>query len=131
MKEHCFGNWHGHSRQEVFAALKAAEKLIRSPNEYHHAVVATEPAAHEVDSKKEAKGIILTSQRGTRVDEERLCDRCFKEHEVLWRYAESTQGTVHLCGVCKIKVYERSFGSVDALNMSVSGGGFETSKRRH
>ena len=75
--------------------------------------------------------LVLTSRRGTRVDDGTPCTSCGRKDMTVWRYRESNYGVVHLCCNCKSKVFERSFGKVDALDRAVSGGGIETNRRRH
>ncbi len=77
------------------------------------------------------KEIILISRRGQKVDEYTKCSQCDKWKLQVWRYAESNQGEVHLCSACKPRIFDRSFGKIDALDVAVSGGGFETNKRKH
>ena len=80
---------------------------------------------------KQAKPrIVLISKRGTKVYSDQLCNGCGMISRITWRYAESNQGTVHICGRCKPLILDRSHGSVDAMNSALSGGGYETSKRR-
>lgn len=73
--------------------------------------------------------IFLESRRGVRVSCPAICDDCKRMREDLWAYARSTLGPVRLCGVCKVQAFERSFGSIDALDMAYSGGAFESSRR--
>jgi hypothetical protein len=77
------------------------------------------------------KRVYLESRRGTRVEGPRACTECKQSRAVVWRYARSNLGEVHLCAVCKVRAFERSFGKIDALDMSVSGGAFESNRRRH
>ncbi len=69
--------------------------------------------------RNDPKPILLTSKRGTRVFEKRLCNNCGAPLDVLWRYAQSNYGTVYICTRCKMEVFERSFGKIDAMNMAV------------
>lgn len=75
--------------------------------------------------------IVLKSHRAYRVCEPKNCDSCNTIVNLSWRYAESNHGTVHICDRCKTKVYVRSFGEKDAMNISVQGGQFESNRRKH
>lgn len=79
----------------------------------------------------EATSLRLISKRGTRVTEPTACYECKKKRSPTWFYRESTKGSVHICGTCKSELFNRSFGAIDALDRSVSGGVFESNRRRH
>lgn len=72
----------------------------------------------------------LVSQRGTRIDAPCLCSVCNKTTSPTWHYRQSTKGPVNVCLLCKPALLDRSFGKKDALDHAISGGGFETSRRR-
>jgi hypothetical protein len=76
------------------------------------------------------KSVLLKSKRGTRVAGGVLCKQC-RKNAAVWRYEDSNYGVVFICGACKPKVLNRSFGRRDALDSSISGGGFETNRRKH
>lgn len=73
----------------------------------------------------------LISKRGRRIDLDRQCAACGALISPTWRYAESNLGPVHLCGGCKPRVMEQSFGKVDAMVRSVSAGAFESNRNKH
>lgn len=82
--------------------------------------------------KKERKPQLqLISKRGTRVEGTRKCSKCKKTFNALWRYAESTQGTVYFCMSCKSKVRSSTKRKIDALDLAYTGGRFEGNRRRH
>lgn len=84
--------------------------------------------------KKAAHGIglplRLISQRGTRIHVPCMCNICNKTTSPTWHYKESTKGSVNVCLLCRPALLDKSFGKLDALDHAVSGGGFETSRRR-
>lgn len=83
-------------------------------------------------SKHNIDGVFrLISRRGTRVESLQKCYVCKSEKGGTWRYAQSTKGEVHICLACKPRVFDKSFGKIDALSRSVTGGGFETNRRKH
>ena len=74
------------------------------------------------DSKIPSSKIILKSRRGTRIrGGEQQCSECGYPDKVLWKYAKSNFGMVYLCWSCKAKVFDRSFGKIDATEMAYSG----------
>jgi hypothetical protein len=86
------------------------------------------PAAHTTSPIK------LASKRCRWVDnsQNRCCDECHTRGEKkLWRYSRSNQGTICLCSRCKRIVLDRSFGPIDAQDVALEGGAFETNPRRH
>lgn len=74
---------------------------------------------------KPAPKLILVSRRGTRVEVWMRCDDCGHHFDLVWRYAESNRGTVHLCGLCKAEAFNRSFGKLDAMWRAWQGGRFD------
>lgn len=73
---------------------------------------ATQPA------KKPRKKVYLESQRGTRIAGSAMCADCERTDMTVWEYADSNYGRIRLCAVCKIEAFERSFGKIDALDMT-------------
>lgn len=73
----------------------------------------------------------LVSRRGKRFEGLSRCDECLRLHPEIWKYKQSSRGEVGLCGRCKGIVLDRSFGRVDAMSRALTGGGFETNRRRH
>jgi len=86
---------------------------------------------HRKEKHPQPGPLILISKRGARVNERMPCDACKNHHNLLWRYSESTKGTVHICSVCKPKIINRSFPKLDALNFAQTGGGFESKRSKH
>lgn len=76
------------------------------------------------------RSVILISRRGKRVDERRRCNECRDIRPLLWEYPESNCGSVLICSLCKSVVFDRSFGSIDALDKALPGN-FESNPRRH
>lgn len=74
--------------------------------------------------------IILESKRGTKIESTTRCSECHGLADVVWRYAKSNFGVVHLCRFCKAIVFDRSFGEIDAMDSALTGG-FETNPRKH
>lgn len=87
--------------------------------------------AIQLVTKKVELQIVLKSHRAYRVSEPKTCDSCNTRVNLSWRYAESNRGTVYICDRCKSKIYIRSFGEKDAMNVSVQGGQFESNRRKH
>lgn len=80
----------------------------------------------------ENKELTLISKRSTRVNQRMLCDECSTIHNTLWRFSETSKGTVHLCTVCKNDAWARSsFDAPDALDLASTGGQFEGNRRKH
>jgi len=74
----------------------------------------------EPDPKKRTprpKSIILRSKRGKIFHERMKCSRCGLETSPITRYRESNVGEVFLCNICKDKVRQESFGSIDAFQL--------------
>jgi uncharacterized protein YbaR (Trm112 family) len=69
-------------------------------------------------TKKPRTKVFLNSRRGTRIEGPVMCEDCKMMRPAVWRYAESSHGVIQLCGVCKIKAFDRSFGKIDALDMT-------------
>ncbi len=81
-------------------------------------------------NKEHKEKIILESKRGTRIDNQTLCDGCAMITTV-WSYRESNYGRVNLCAKCKVYVFDNSFGSLDALDYAETGGRFEGNRSKH
>jgi len=73
----------------------------------------------------------LISRRGTRVDGARVCAECGRLKTPVWHYTRSSRGEVCICTFCKPRVFNRSFGKLDALDFAQRGGGFESNRRNH
>ena len=64
----------------------------------------------------EEKKLVLVSRRGRRLDESHCCAECGHAEKPLWVYKESNLGEALVCRFCKPKVFDRSFGRIDALD---------------
>jgi hypothetical protein len=64
--------------------------------------------------------LILESRRGSQTSGGK-CNYCDSYASPLWRYTESTWGTVYLCKTCKITIRNKSFGHSDAMWLKVPG----------
>ncbi len=73
----------------------------------------------------------LISKKGTRHDRKTRCSECKSIFEVVWLYAESNRGPVALCSMCKPVVFDRSFPQVDALDVAIRIGRFESNRKEH
>lgn len=77
-----------------------------------------------------SRPLVLHSKKGTRVSGHGHCGNCHAAATVLWKYAESTRGIVHLCSRCQPAVFSRSHGGRDAMSRAVSSS-FESNRRKH
>jgi len=77
------------------------------------------------------RAIILRQRKGTHIRTGGICSMCRLPWPILWKYTHTSIGEASLCGDCRGKALEDSFGSEDALDHSDSGGGFETNRRKH
>lgn len=63
----------------------------------------------------------LVSRRGTRAPGRVSCAECRVSGVGYWHYASSNRGPVDLCALCKVRVFDRSFGHADASRFSMRG----------
>ena len=85
-----------------------------------------------MNTKKKKREIILLSQRSRRINQETRCSACRAIKTPIWRYPDSTAGVVFICASCKPTIFDESFEEKrDALDFAVSGGHFESNRRRH
>ncbi len=108
-------------RRELVKCKKCAIKLMRKDMKKH---------------MREAHGILpgslrLISRRGSRVEGPKDCSACNKSKSPVWRYSESSRGSVFICAACKPRLFDRSFGTKDVMDYAITGGAFESSRRRH
>lgn len=75
--------------------------------------------------------LYLISHKGMRIESPFSCTECSTFAKPVWRYAESNAGEVYLCSRCKPRVLNRSFDKLDAMNVSMQAGRFESNRRRH
>jgi hypothetical protein len=87
----------------------------------HRPIQDTQKKEIKLESKKAAE----------RIDRKAICSNCKTLMRPLWRYSKSNVGEVYLCSLCKPEVFEKSFGSVDALNVAYQGGQFESDRRKY
>jgi hypothetical protein len=72
----------------------------------------------------------LVSRRATHVPGEGRCQRCRRRHMDFWR-CSTNRGTRLLCKWCREKLMDRVFpSSHDALTRAVSGGRYESNRRK-
>ena len=74
--------------------------------------------------------VVLESRRGTQINGG-YCSECGAYEIPVWQYAKSNCGQVCLCIRCKPFALNRSFKKIDVLDIAISGGAFEMSRRRH
>jgi len=56
------------------------------------------------------------------------CDKCRRNHLDAWQYKTKTGEVKNVCRFCRGVILDLKRGTRDALNYSVSGGGFGTKK---
>ena len=81
--------------------------------------------------------IILKSKKGQKLGGAEICSECELKKKPIYRYLQSNIGPVYLCNECKIKLFNRSFGSIGPKGENLigktvkSGGAWETNRRKH
>ena len=75
-------------------------------------------------SKQKLRSIGLYQKRSITIYEEGVCNVCGIEASILHEYRKTSVGKIKVCRSCQIALQNRSFGSTDAMNHSVQGGGF-------
>lgn len=76
----------------------------------------------QIDPEVSMAKVELRSKRGKKIENSgKQCNECGYSNKILWLYSKSNFGPVYLCSRCKPKVFDRSFGEVDALRMSLPG----------
>ena len=88
---------------------------------YLNGTARSEPVRRVPEPGRPPSGpLVVISGRGSRKwGARRPCGNCGLLRSTLWRYAESNRGAVEICNVCKPGVLDRSWGRVDASNVSV------------
>ena len=110
---------------------KMIERLEETILRLEREVGSLENFAHvQAAFKNRNKQIILEPRRSTRVSESTFCKNCHSIGNGFLRYAVSNRGPVILCRRCKSTVYDRSFGTFDAMGVAIQGGQFESNRRR-
>jgi hypothetical protein len=56
------------------------------------------------------------------------CDKCRRDHLDAWQYKTKTGGFKNICRFCRAAILDMQRGKQDAMNYSVSGGGFGTKR---
>ena len=69
--------------------------------------------------------------RAERIDIHGQCLRCCGSSRPIWYYSKSTVGAIFVCSPCHDQLLSGSTGREDALDHTVSGGAFDTNRRRH
>jgi hypothetical protein len=78
----------------------------------------------------EGPQIAITTRHATRLAGPAECADCRGILKVGWQY-QTNSGPVILCGLCRDRALDRAFGHHDALDVAVSGGRFDSNRRRH
>jgi hypothetical protein len=68
--------------------------------------------------EKPRKKVYIESRRGTKIAGSAKCEECERTNVTVWEYADSNFGRVRLCAFCKADAFNRSFGNIDALDMT-------------
>ncbi len=79
---------------------------------------------------KHRKELILKQKRGHKADGSFRCAECKQESNNTWLYKKTSLGSVYICEECKPKVFDRTRGRIDVLDMPHSGN-FEGNPRKH
>ena len=69
--------------------------------------------------------------RAERIDVYGQCLRCCGSSRPIWYYSKSTVGAILVCSPCHDQLLSGSTDREDALDRAVSGGAFDTNRRRH
>ena len=117
--------------KEVRPSVGVAQSKTDSAKRIARATRPTEKSPSKPLKSENKPEVRLKSRRGLRQSLERFCVNCRKRSDQTWRYAESNLGPVFICRDCKAEVFDRSFGSKDALDHAVSGGAWEQNRRKH
>jgi|GEM_PF-5215667 len=75
--------------------------------------------------------VILHQRHGRHVRSGGICSARRLPAPMLWSYTATSLGEALLCGPCRDRAMDASFGPEDALDHSDSGGAFEMDGRRH
>ena len=63
--------------------------------------------------------ILLFVRKGKWIQSSHYCADCKNLSKPIWRYRISNYGEIHLCNLCKILAFERSFGHADAMPLKI------------
>jgi hypothetical protein len=73
--------------------------------------------------KREGRLILRTNQsRRNRTGDIKQCAECRECRSGLWKFTDTSWGTVYLCDHCKTDAMNRTYRPADALTVAVSGG---------
>ena len=111
-----------HTSEEDLRPCPECGILVQSKNLKKH-----RKSAHGISGGR----LKLLGRRGSRNKGVRKCAECGIQKPVTWRYSNTSKGIADICEICKPRVFDRSFGSRDALDFAVSGGGFETNRKKY
>ena len=99
---------------------------------------AKEPKVRRVSanviSERQIQASKLTKPTGIRIDRKETCSFCKKAKIPVWLYSIPKGDSGYICESCRSldPVEKRKKPKhIDALDRAVSGGGFETNRRRH
>lgn len=85
-------------------------------------------------SKQQLQASKITKPVGIRVDRRETCSFCKKPKNPVWRFSIPKGDSGYICESCRSPSQIRKQKKpkrIDALDRAVSGGGFETNRRRH
>jgi hypothetical protein len=115
-------------RAQEFAKLTPSERRVESAV---FSANLSKPSRDLDEEKKVIGNIRLISRRGEKYNSKITCDECGGVTSTAWKYLKTNRGEVYLCSRCKPYVFNRSFGSTDALDHAETGGFFEGNRSRH
>lgn len=88
-----------------------------------------------VISARQMQASKLTKPTGIRIDRKEVCSFCKERQNPVWIFSISKNDSGYICGSCRsldpCKKKKKMPKRIDALDRAVSGGGFETNRRRH
>ena len=74
----------------------------------------------------------ITKPVGIRVDRKETCSFCKKAKNPVWRFSIPKGISGYICESCRSPdQVKKKKKRIDALDRAVSGGGFETNRRKH
>jgi hypothetical protein len=116
-----------YAQHQKFGCASSGEKS----NSKSGSTKKSEPKRKPRRRKKKKPQLVLVSKRGMRIPSKTECSLCHKAKSPVWHYAKSSRGPVNICGDCKPRLFDRSFGKKDALNYAETGGLYEGNRRKH
>jgi hypothetical protein len=73
--------------------------------------------------------IVERAHRASRTQVDITCQRC-RSRNAMWRYLFDNED-LYLCQLCKDQVLSQVKKKVDALDVAIRAGSFETNRRKH